>query len=53
MLSSFTMILDSDDMRRIKNLCEEMRDKICNQDALIKKLKFELEMEVGHVNILR
>ncbi|KAJ3046934.1 hypothetical protein HK097_000387, partial [Rhizophlyctis rosea] len=45
--------IDSDDMGNIKALAALLKERVDTQEALIKKLKFELEMECGHVNILR
>ncbi|KAJ3326923.1 hypothetical protein HDU76_012502 [Blyttiomyces sp. JEL0837] len=37
----------------LQNVIKELRDRVVLQDAKSKKLAFELEMECGHVNILR
>ncbi|KAI8818522.1 uncharacterized protein EV422DRAFT_170436 [Fimicolochytrium jonesii] len=45
--------LASTDINHVKHLVETLTDKLEAHDTLIKKLKFELDMECGHVNILR
>ncbi|KAI8811947.1 hypothetical protein BJ742DRAFT_75160 [Cladochytrium replicatum] len=37
----------------VKKVVKELMERVVEQSAAMKKLKFELEMEVGHVNILR
>lgn len=51
--ANYQVTIDSDDLGNIKALAALLKERIETQDALIKKLKFELEMECGHVNILR
>ncbi|KAJ3146637.1 hypothetical protein HDU89_006108 [Geranomyces variabilis] len=46
-------VIDSNDISKIKALAVASNEKVEAQQAIIKKLKFELEMECGHVNILR
>jgi hypothetical protein len=43
----------SDDIELLRQQLTQASDTIKNQEAVIKKLNFELEMEQGHVNILR
>ncbi|KAJ3015516.1 hypothetical protein HKX48_004563 [Thoreauomyces humboldtii] len=40
-------------MGKIKALVESLTERLTLQEMVMKKLKFELDMEVGHVNILR
>ncbi|KND00281.1 uncharacterized protein SPPG_04610 [Spizellomyces punctatus DAOM BR117] len=53
LLVSLSKAIESDDLQHIKDLAKQLKDRVTVQDALIKKLKFELDMECGHVNILR
>ncbi|KAJ3159980.1 hypothetical protein HDU86_001245 [Geranomyces michiganensis] len=46
-------VIDSNDISKIKAFAAALNEKLEAQQAIIKKLKFELEMECGHVNILR
>ncbi|KAI9014617.1 hypothetical protein BC832DRAFT_160469 [Gaertneriomyces semiglobifer] len=41
------------DLANVKELVERLRHRVLQDGAVIKKLKFELDMECGHVNILR
>lgn len=43
----------SDNIELLRQQLTQASDTIKNQEAVIKKLNFELEMEQGHVNILR
>ncbi|KAJ3299625.1 hypothetical protein HK104_008218 [Borealophlyctis nickersoniae] len=52
-LVAYPKIMESDNLADIKGLATKMKDEIEAQQALIKKLKFELEMELGHINIMR
>ncbi|KAI8853299.1 hypothetical protein BC829DRAFT_382484 [Chytridium lagenaria] len=45
--------LASDSAETLKALVKELRERLLLQHAKNKKLMFELEMECGHVNILR
>ncbi|KAI9094873.1 hypothetical protein DFS34DRAFT_595383 [Phlyctochytrium arcticum] len=45
--------LSSKDVEQITEAVSRFRDQLVHQEAQIKKLKFELDMECGHVNILR
>jgi hypothetical protein len=46
-------VIGSDDIELLRQQLTKASDTIKNQEAVIKKLNFELEMEQGHVNILR
>ncbi|KAJ2955087.1 hypothetical protein NQZ79_g8858 [Umbelopsis isabellina] len=46
-------IIDSDNVELLRKKIREAAETIRNQEAIIKKKSFELEMEQGHVNILR
>lgn len=42
-----------DNVGQLKAEVKKLHEKYVQQEALIKKLEFELEMEQGHVKILR
>lgn len=46
-------IIDSDNIELLRKKFKEAAETIRHQEAIIKKKSFELEMEQGHVNILR
>ncbi|KAJ3101260.1 hypothetical protein HDU97_001557 [Phlyctochytrium planicorne] len=46
-------VLASNSVDGLKALVKELRERLLLQQAKSKKLSFELEMECGHVNILR
>lgn len=41
------------DIEELRNETKKLHEKCIQQAARIKKLEFDLEMEQGHVNILR
>lgn len=41
------------DLKDLKSETKKLHDMCLQQEARIKKLEFDLEMEQGHVNILR
>ena len=43
----------SNDLTTLKDQVKKLHEKCAEQEAHIKKLEFELEMEQGHVNILK
>jgi len=52
-IPSTEQVIGSDDIELLRQQLTKASDTIKNQEAVIKKLNFELEMEQGHVNILR
>jgi len=53
LLATFDAVAASNHVDEIKPLAQKLRETVVTQEAVIKKLRFELEMELGHVNILR
>lgn len=46
-------LLAIDNLGQLRAQVKKLHEKYVQQQALIKKLEFELEMEQGHVKILR
>jgi hypothetical protein len=46
-------VIESNDIELLRRQLTKASETIKSQQAVIKKLNFELEMEQGHVNILR
>lgn len=46
-------MIESNDIELLRRQLTKASETIKSQQAVIKKLNFELEMEQGHVNILR
>lgn len=46
-------LLEIQDMDELKAQVKKLHETCLQQEARIKKLEFDLEMEQGHVNILR
>ncbi|KAG1462556.1 hypothetical protein G6F56_005493 [Rhizopus delemar] len=46
-------LMNLEDLNQLKDKVKELYQKYIEQDARIKKLEFELEMEKGHVKILK
>ncbi|KAI8339133.1 hypothetical protein BC941DRAFT_422197 [Chlamydoabsidia padenii] len=51
--NELTTLLATDDIQQLKNTIQQLFEQRRQQQTQIKKLEFEVEMEQGHVNILR
>ncbi|KAJ3034716.1 hypothetical protein HDV00_004762 [Rhizophlyctis rosea] len=51
--ATYKAAFESEDLGVVRDLARQLKERVDVQEALIKKLRFELEMECGHVNILR
>lgn len=52
-ISPSDQVIESNDIELLRRQLTKASETIKSQQAVIKKLNFELEMEQGHVNILR
>ncbi|KAL1930255.1 hypothetical protein VTP01DRAFT_1409 [Rhizomucor pusillus] len=51
--TKFDTLINIQDIEELRNETKKLHEKCIQQAARIKKLEFDLEMEQGHVNILR
>ncbi|KAK9766405.1 hypothetical protein K7432_004542 [Basidiobolus ranarum] len=51
--STAAILSDTDNVEELKKLLNEYVQRSQDQERSIKRLQFDLEMEIGHVNILR